>query len=498
MGAAVGEQVKAKELVFDGTDRARFRTRLAACQEVLEEMIAQGRFEKGRKLIGLELELDLVDAHGAPAMVNNEVLDRIASADFQTELGLFNLEVNIAPHKLVGTVFSELAEELRTALLYADRVASDQGVRVAMIGILPTLDAAHMVRENFSADDRYFLLNDQLFAVRGEDFHVRIDGPEPLDATFPTILPEACCTSVQLHLQVTPDGFADTWNAAQAVAGVQVALGANSPFLFGRRLWHETRIALFEQATDCRPAELAAQGVRPRVWFGERWIADPAALFRENLTFFTALLPRLGEEDPAAVLASGGVPHLPELRLHNGTVYRWNRPVYDVARGKPHLRVENRVLPAGPSVIDVLANAAFYYGLVRALAEQDPPVWRRLSFAAARNNLHAAARDGIGARLLWPGRGEIAASDLVLRELLPLAAQGLERWRIDPLERDLYLGIIEARARTGRNGATWQIDQVRHLEERRGLDRASALAAMVPRYAELARAGEPVHTWPVE
>jgi len=493
----VGERVTVTDLVFDGMDRARFRSRLGACQQVFERMLAEDRFERGRKLCGVELELVLIDAQGRPAMVNTEVLDQIASRDFQTELGLFNLEVNVSPHKLVGSVFSELAEEMRTALLYADRVASTRGARTAMIGILPTLDAEHMVRENFSADDRYVLLNDQLASVRGEHFHVRIDGPEPLDATFETILPEACCTSVQLHLQVTPEGFAPAWNAAQAIAGPQVALGANSPFLFGRRLWHETRIALFEQATDSRPAELAAQGVRPRVWFGERWIHGPAQLFRENLTFFTALLPRVDAEDPEQVLAAGRVPHLRERRLHNGTVYRWNRPVYDVARGKPHLRVENRVLPAGPTVLDVLANAAFYYRLVRALSESEQPVWRRLSFAAARNNLHAAARDGIGAQLLWPGRGQVPASELVLGELLPLAAAGLDRWRIDPNERDLYLGIIEARARTRRNGAIWQMEQVEHLERKRGLSRAAALAAMVPRYAELARAGDPVHTWPV-
>jgi hypothetical protein len=233
------------------------------------------------------------------------------------------------------------------------------------------------------------------------------------------------------------------------------------------------------------------------VWFGERWIQGPAELFRENLTYFTALLPRVGHEDPALALAAGQVPHLREMRLHNGTVYRWNRPVYDVARGKPHLRVENRVLPAGPSVLDVIANAAFFYGLVRTLADQDPPIWRRMSFAAARNNLHAAARDGVGAKLLWPGLGEVAVRDLVLRELLPLAAAGLDKWRVEPRERDLYLGIIEERARTGRNGAVWQIEQVRHLEEHRGLNRDEALAAMVQRYVQLGRDGEPAHMWPV-
>jgi gamma-glutamyl:cysteine ligase YbdK (ATP-grasp superfamily) len=493
----VGEQVAAQDLVFDGTDRARFRARLETCQAVLERMLATDRFERDRKLCGIELELDLIDDRGHPAMVNTEVLEQIASADFQTELGMFNLEINIAPHKLVGTVFSELAEELSTALAYADRVAASCGARVAVIGILPTLDPAHMVEENFSTDDRYMLLNDQIALVRGEDFQLRIDGPEPLDTTFPHILPEACCTSVQFHLQVTPDGFARAWNAAQAIAGVQVALGANSPYLFGHRLWHETRIALFEQATDSRPKELVAQGVRPRVWFGERWISGPAELFRENLKFFTALLPRVSEEDTAAILASGAIPHLPELRLHNGTVYRWNRPVYDVARGKPHLRVENRVLPAGPSVVDVLANAAFYYGLVRALADADPPVWQRLSFKAAQENLYAAAREGLGATQLWPGRGSVPVTELVLEELLPLAAAGLDRWRIEPRDRDMFLGVIEARARTGRNGAVWQIEQVEFLQAKRGLDRGRAIEVMVTRYAELARGGDPVHTWPV-
>src|SRR5581483_11626195 len=202
------------------------------------------------------------------------------------------------------------------------------GAHVAMIGILPTLDAAHMVPENFSADDRYVLLNDQLTSVRGEDFHLRIDGPEPLDITFSNILPEAACTSVQFHLQVTPDGFAPAWNAAQAIAGVQVALGANSPFLFGRQLWHETRITLFEQATDTRPDELKEQGVRPRVWFGERWITSVFDLFEENIRYFPALLPICEDEDPLAVLDAGGCPKLDEMSLHNGTIYRWNRPVY--------------------------------------------------------------------------------------------------------------------------------------------------------------------------
>ena len=255
-----------------------------------------------------------------------------------------------------------------------------------------------------------------------------------------------------------PRRFATHWNAAQAIAGVQLAIGANSPFFFGRELWRETRIALFEQATDTRPEELKAQGVRPRVWFGERWITSIFDLFEENVPYFPALLPLCDPEDPEAVLDAGGVPQLAELRLHNGTVYRWNRPVYDVVRGKPHLRVENRVLPAGPTVVDTLANAAFYYGLVRMLAEEERPIWSQMSFSAAEENFHAGARDGIDARVFWPGLGEVPASELVLRRLLPLAHEGLDRWGSTPPDRDRLLGIIEQRCLTQRNGATWQAE----------------------------------------
>ena len=210
---------------------------------------------------------------------------------------------------------------------------------------------------------------------------------------------------MQLHLQVEPDRFAANWNAAQAIAGVQVAVAANSPFFFGRELWRETRIALFEQATDTRPDELKAQGVRPRVWFGERWITSIFDLFEENVRYFPALLPVCEDEDPVEALARGDVPQLEELRLHNGTVYRWNRPIYDVVRGRPHVRVENRLLPAGPTVVDILANAAFYYGLIRALTDDERPVWSQMSFAAAEDNLHAGARDGMEARVVLAGGG---------------------------------------------------------------------------------------------
>ena len=210
-------------------------------------------------------------------------------------------------------------------------------------------------------------------------------------------------------MQTSPDSFAEYWNASQAICAVQLALGANSPYLLGQELWRETRIPLFEQSTDTRAEELKAQGVRPRVWFGERWINSVFDLFEENVRYFPALLPITEEEDPLAVLEDGGVPMLSELRLHNGTIYRWNRPVYDIAGGVPHLRVENRVLAAGPTVADTVANAAFYFGLVRALAESERPLWSQMSFSAAEENFHVAAQHGIDAQVYWPGVGQVSA-----------------------------------------------------------------------------------------
>ncbi|MDB1089390.1 glutamate-cysteine ligase family protein [Streptomyces sp. ACA25] len=488
---------------FDLADRPRYRARLQTCLEVLRNLIEERRFDRPRDLIGVELELSLADAHGAPTMVNEAVLSRMASKDFQTELGKFTLELNMAPRKLSGRVFDDLAEEMRIALGYADRTAGEFGAQTVLVGVLPTITGEELGPANLSSVDRYTLLNDQIMAARGELISLHITGAEKLDRTFTSIAPESACTAVQLHLQVTPDRFADVWNAAQAVSAAQIAVGANSPFVFGRRLWHETRPQLFLQSTDSRPPELAAQGVRPRTWFGERWADSAHCLFEENVRYFPALLPLCDEEDPAQVLGSGGIPRLAELMLHNGTVYRWNRPVYEVAGGVPHLRVENRVLPTGPTVTDMVANAAFYYGLVRALAEQPDPVWRRLPFARAEQNFDAACRDGIGARLVWPRSGaaggcaEIPAAELVRSELLPLAASGLDAWGVSSVDRDRCLSVIEERCRRRVTGAEWQTRYF-HRALSRGADRDTALAAMVKRYCELSREDLPVHAWPAE
>ncbi|WP_182348815.1 glutamate-cysteine ligase family protein [Tomitella gaofuii] len=496
MGDDVGHRV------FTRQDRRAFREKVQLCLDAMARMLADDQFELSEPRIGMEVELNLVDAAMRPAMANTEVLEAIADDAFQTELGRFNIEINVPPHRLRDRHVFGLEESLRASLNSADARAARSGSRLAMVGILPTLRAGDLTAQSISANPRYALLNNRMLETRGEDIELRIVGtalpgaaaPERLETVFDSILPEAACTSLQLHLQVGPDEFAAHWNAAQAIAGVQVALAANSPFLIGKALWHETRLPLFQQATDTRPQELVNQGVRPRVWFGERWITSIFDLFEENSRYFPSLLPIVSDEDPLAVLDAGGDPALTELRMHNGTIYRWNRPIYDTTDGGHHIRLENRVLPAGPTVVDTIADALFFYGTVRAFVDADRPLWSQMSFDAARENLESAARSGFAARLYWPEVGWVSPQELVLRRLLPMAHAGLAAYGVAAEVRAKYLGVIEARCLAGRTGADWQRSAVAQ-RERAGEDRPAALAGMLADYLTLMGEGTPVHGW---
>ncbi len=486
----MGEDVDAQE--FTRADRTRYREKVRRCLDVFERMLNESAFDTDDPQTGLEVELNLVDEAGDPALRNAEVLDAIADPDFQTELGRFNIEMNVPPGPLRGKGLSTYEAGLRRTLNEAEKRSAELGTHLVMVGILPTVDEEHLAADTISENPRYRLLSEQVLAARGEDISIDIEGADRLRTTADSIMPEAACTSVQLHVQTTPDRFAAYWNASQAIAGVQLAVAANSPYLLGRQLWRETRIPLFEQAADTRSEELKAQGVRPRVWFGERWITSVFDLFEENVRYFPALLPVTDNEDPLTVLEAGGTPNLSELRLHNGTIYRWNRPIYDISSGLPHLRVENRVLAAGPTVVDIVANAAFYFGLVRTLAESDRPLWSQMSFSAAEENFHDAARRGIDAELYWPAVGRVRGTELVLRRLLPMAYDGLAAWGVDREDAERYLGIIEQRCLLGTNGAEWW---VRRMAERADDDRYDALRATLAEYRDGMHTNEPVHTW---
>ncbi|MBL8928973.1 MAG: glutamate--cysteine ligase [Kineosporiaceae bacterium] len=491
----MGDEVR--DVVYSREQRLLYREKVQLCLDVFERMLGSSTFDARKPLTGLEVELNLVDAGYQPHLGNMAVLEEIADPAFQTELGAYNIEMNVPPRSLAADAYPLLEDDLRAILNEAEAKANRTGAHIVMIGILPTLMVEHLQGSAWmSPSARYAALNDSILAARGEDIHLDISGVERLDVLSPSLAPESACTSVQLHLQVDPSDFAPTWNAAQVLAGPQLALGANSPYFFGRELWRETRIELFAQSTDTRPLELKNQGVRPRVWFGERWITSIFDLFEENVRYFPALLPEVSDENPVAEFEAGRAPRLQELRLHNGTIYRWNRPVYDVVDGQPHVRVENRVLPAGPTVIDILANAAFYYGVLRVLTEEERPVWSNLTFPTAEENFVDCARRGMDARVYWPGVGEVSIDELVLRRLLPMAHDGLERWGVSADAAARYLGVIEGRCTTGRNGAGWQVAAVERLEAR-GLDRTSALAGMLERYCEGMHSNDPVHTWPL-
>ena len=336
----MGREIQA--IKISGEDRGKYREKVQRSLEVFARMLLERRFEASPSRVGVEIELNLVDEHGAPSMRNAEVLDAIADPAWATEVGQFNLEINVPPRRLEGDALAGLEQEIRASLNGADAKARGAGSSLVMIGILPSLQKQDVHEGTLSANARYRVLNEQIFAARGEDMRIAIDGAEHLLTHAGSITPEAACTSVQLHLQVSPDAFASYWNAAQAIAGVQVALAANSPFLFGRQLWDETRITLFEQATDTRPDELKQQGVRPRVWFGERWITSVFDLFEENLRYFPGPAAYLRGRGPARGAGRRGDPaagrdepaqrdHLP---LEPSRLRRRRRPAAP-AGGKP-------------------------------------------------------------------------------------------------------------------------------------------------------------------
>ena len=301
----MGEEVKQTD--FSRAHRREYRRKVQLCLDVFETMLAQSSFEFDRPLTGMEIECNLVDGEYQPAMSNQEVLASIADPAYQTELGAYNIEFNVPPGPLPGRAALELEADVRASLNAAEAKANSSGAHIVMIGILPTLMPEHLSGRWMSESTRYQALNDSIFTARGEDILIDIAGPERLSLQTESIAPESACTSMQLHLQVSPAEFARNWNAAQVLAGPQLALGANSPYFFGHALWAETRIELFAQATDTRPDELKRQGVRPRVWFGERWITSIFDLFEENVRYFPSLLPELSEEDPRQRAGRG--PH---------------------------------------------------------------------------------------------------------------------------------------------------------------------------------------------
>ncbi|WP_099022694.1 glutamate--cysteine ligase family protein [Mycolicibacterium palauense] len=490
----MGDRVEESALVVG--DGHEVRRRLQRSVALLRQMVRDGAFTGHRDTMGMEVELDLVDPLGRPRLINDAVLASLNRPDMKSELGQFNIEFNLAPRLLAGSVFQQNHDTLTAVFDSSGARIAGLGARLISVGMLPTASAAHLTADRLSANPRYALMSSRIRADRHRPFRVRIpDGAEPVEFSADSVAPEACATSLQLHLRVPPERFAAYFNAAETIAAVQIAIAANSPFLLARQAWQETRIPLLEQLFDSRRPREVRKHRAARVQLGDGWVLDPVDLFDDLVAQFPPLFPTLEAEDPDAAYRAGRTPALHELRLHTGTVWRWNRAVYDVQEGRPQLRIENRVLPSGPTVLDMIANAAFYYGLVRALVDSGTAPWTQMSFGVAERDVHRAARDGLGAVLSWRGADRPLAP-LVCDVLLPLAAAGLDAWGVAATDRDRYLGVIDARVRRGRGGAAWQAETVRRLEER-GANRVAALHEMTRRYVECAHTDAAVHDWPV-
>jgi len=460
----------------------------------LEKMLDSGLVESGVRRIGAEQEMFLIDKAHKPALKALEILDAVDDERFTHELGLFNLEANLAPHKLSGNCLRRMEAETQEVYEKARVTAALFDCDIALVGILPTLTKDNLGLESMVPTSRYHALNDAIRALRGNEFEFTINGIDQLAVKHDNVMLEACNTSFQVHFQVSPENFAKNYNIAQVVTAPLLAAAVNSPILLGKRLWHETRIAVFEYSVDTRSKIQQERGLKPRVHFGDHWLENSVTeIFKEDIARFRVVLTTETEEDPMGMIDQGIMPSLNALRLHNGTVYRWNRPCYGVHNNVPHLRIENRVIPSGPTVLDEVANAAFFYGMMAGMTEQVDDIREYLPFADVKANFLAAARDGIRAQMNWFNDTHLPAKQLILEQLLPLAREGLQEAGIDRDDIDRYLGVIHDRVTIRRTGSRWALESLETMKEVGTLDQR--LRCIVSSMVDQQSSGKPISEW---
>jgi len=459
-------------------------------------MLAEGRVESGVARIGAEQEMFLIDRDLRPAPVSLDVLQRANDARLTTEIARFNLEANLTPLELSGKCFSNMEHELLELLELARNSAQSVDAGVLLSGILPTLLKSDLTLDNLTPAARYHELDRGVIRLRGGPLSIHIKGLDELHLTHDNIMMESCNTSFQVHFQTSPAEFVNHYNVAQAITAPVLAAAVNSPVLFGHRLWQETRVALFQHSTDERSRPQLARSQPTRVSFGDQWLKNSVIeLFHEQISRFRPIMISAADENPFAVLARGETPQLSALRLHNGTVWRWNRACYGVAGGVAHLRIENRALPAGPTVIDEIANAAFFAGLMLAVPREYGEIAQRMTFDDCKLNFFRAARHGLDAHFQWLDDQSHGASSLILNELLPLARAGLAASDVAAEDIDTYLGIIEERTKSRQTGARWIIKSLAAMPATasKELRQRKLTAAMLACQKE----GKPVSQWPV-
>lgn len=459
-------------------------------------MLNNGRVESGKLRIGAEQEMFLIDRDLRPAPISTAVLKHANDPRLTTEIARFNLEANLSPINFTGDCFSRMQSELEELLALTRDSAATLGANVLLSGILPTLQKSDLTLDNLTPIPRYHELNRGVIRLRGGPFAIHIKGLDELSLTHDNIMMESCNTSFQIHFQSSPEEFVNHYNVAQAITAPVLAAAVNSPLLFGHRLWQETRVALFQHSTDERSRPRLARSQPTRVSFGDQWLRNSIIeLFHDQISRFRPILISEPDENPFQVLARGETPQFSALRLHNGTVWRWNRACYGVTNGVPHLRIENRALPAGPTPVDEIANTAFFMGLMLALPKEYGDISTRMAFDDAKLNFFRAARHGLDTHFQWIDGESHSATSLILNALLPSAREGLRTANVDDNDIEKYLGIIEERTRGGQTGARWIMKSLAAMTDAPSKDvrQRRLTSAML----ECQKEAQPIHQWPV-
>jgi CBS domain-containing protein len=478
----------------DPETRKHFLKHLLHDVEAIEMMMDKGLFEKGVTRIGAEQEFCLVDSHFKPSKNATTVLQIIDDVHFTSELAKYNLEINLDPVEVSPDCLARVEKQLRELLLQAEKAAATLDEKIILTGILPSIDFRAVQMEYMTPKERYMALTEILSELRGEDFELNIIGVDELILSHNNILFEACNTSFQCHLQIDPDRFSDLYNWAQMISGPILSVSANSPLLLGKQLWAETRIALFQQSIDTRSKLFNFREREQRVTFGNRWIRDVGDVYKNDIARHTLLFSTDIEEDSLDVLNAGGIPKLRALQLHNGTIYKWNRPCYGITNGVPHLRIENRYMPSGPTETDEVANLAFWVGLMSNMPEHFAGNWESHAFEDAKENFYKAAMWGIQSGMVWENC-HMSARTLHLEILIPIAREGLQNIGINDADIDRYLGVIEKRASGHLTGSRWIVNSYRNLKKK--LAREEAVIALTALLHERRKSGEPSCNWKI-
>lgn len=471
-----------------------FVKRILFDTKVMERMLEEELFETSPIRIGAEQEFNIVDSHYRPIGLNLEMLKELNDDQFTTELARFNMEANVPPVEFKKDCLSQMHKKILSLLRRAQKVARKFDSDIILTGILPTVRKFDMTLKNLTPYERYKALISGLVKMRGTSVDLNINGIDELITKHDTPLLEACNTGFQVHLQTKPDEFAEKYNIAQAICGPAMAVATYSPLLFGKRLWHETRIALFQQSVDTRLSDHHMRNRSPRVMFGNKWVKKSITeMYKEDIMRFRVLLRSNSKEKSLDMLNKGKMPMLSALQLHNSTVYRWNRGCYGVAKNKPHLRIENRVLPAGPTVLDEMANAALWLGLLNGGTEHYGDISTKLDFDDAKSNFFNACRNGLNVDMAWLKGKKISAKELLKKELIPIAREGLKKAKVSKKDIDKYLGVIKNRIAKDQTGSNWMLRSYNKLVKESS--KGEALLGLTACILKNQTKDKPVHEW---